>query len=66
MLYVQGEWSKIFHLEWKRCGLGNLPIEKVLSEINSQWFINLSAALLELKLAARTNEPLRKTMKIVE
>lgn len=66
MLYVQGEWSARFHLEWQRCGLGNLPIEKVLSEIKSEWFINLSMALLELKLAARTNEPLRKTMKIVE
>lgn len=66
MLYVQGEWSEIFHLEWQRCGLGNLPIEKVLCEIKSEWLINLSTALLELKLAARTNEPLRKTMKIVE
>lgn len=66
ILYVQSEWSGVFHLEWQRCGLGNLPIEKVFSNIKSEWFINLSTALLELKLAARANEPLRKTMKIVE
>lgn len=65
MLYIQYEWTAEFHLEWQRCGLGNSPIEKVLSEIKSERLINLSAALLELKIAARTNESLWEIMKTV-